>query len=449
MSGIKILFLKVFLRFMGLAQGQRYKYSQEYEDNFRFMDWREKLWWGYKALIRQIELAEKGKGIEEYFAGQDLDFAPEAAFQAEKVVTLTAGGDLSCSEVITPQSTVNLWKDVEDFYFSGDIVCANLESPLDPLKPAVGVPRVCLTAPRLNTSPEMFERYTPDVRGVNFFSTANNHSMDMGEAGIVATLDFLDSRGYPHVGTSRNPDEEQDIPIVERNGIRIAFLAYTYCLNGYDTLPGKEYMVNLIRLNKPDSDLCIVKRHVKAAHEKRADIIVAMLHWSVEFETYPIQNVITMGHRVLEECGVDILLGSHAHVAQPMEKYHFVDPCTEQEKDGFIIYSLGELVSYNAFSKNSRLAALLKLTIAKGREAGVCRTRLIDVKMMPIYTWVHKLKNGEWEYRLLNFVKELGNIEQRCTQHGFSSREIKEFNRLKELLYHRLLPKDHTGVIAE
>jgi poly-gamma-glutamate synthesis protein (capsule biosynthesis protein) len=348
---------------------------------------------------------------------------------------------------VTPESTVHLWDDIKDFYFSGDIACANLECPLDASKPPSGVPSMCLTAPDLNTSPEMFERFTMGGKGVNFFSTANNHSLDMGEEGLSATLDFLDSKGYMHVGTSRTLNEQSDIPVIEKNGIRIGFISYTYCLNGKDPIPGKEYMTNVLRLNKPDTDISIIKQHVQAAKEKNADIVAAILHWSIEFETYPIENIIKMGHRIMDECDVDIILGGHPHVAQPMEKYLFKDPFTGHQKEGFIVYSLGECVSYNAFSRNSRLALTLKLDIEKGMDSGLPSTRVTGLKVQPVYTWIHTLEDGRCDYRLLDFIKTVEQLKNGQNPYGFNEKQINEFMRLNSLLNDRLLPGKKDNIL--
>jgi len=443
---IKFSLLRAFLYGLGLIKGEKYRYSQEYEDNFRYMGLEEKLWWGYKSVVRQIERAEKGKGIEDFFANQDLDFSPGEGFNAESRITISAGGDLSSSEMITPQNTGKLWEDIEQFYFSADIVCANLEAPIVPWKPPSGVPGMCLTAPKLNISPEMFERFVNGGRGVNFFSTANNHSLDQGEEGIVSTLDFLDSRGYKHVGTARTKEEQQDIPIIEKNGIKVAFLAYTYCLNGEEPISGKEYMTNMLRLNKRDTDISLIREHVGIAREKGADIVIAMLHWSVEFETYPIENVIVMGHRVME-CGVDIILGGHPHVAQPMEKYRFYDPYEKREKDGFIVYSLGELVSLNLFSRNSRLATIVKLEISKGSQNGKKTALITGLKVMPVYISYRDSGNGKTDYRVLDLRKTLEGLRRGSNPHGFSEKEVKELMRLEELFYSKLLPRKSSCIL--
>lgn len=438
---LKFILLKVLLYGIGILNGEKYKYSQEFEDNFKYMDLKEKLFWGYKSVVKQVEKAEKGKGIEEYFANQNLNFDPGNSFSTESKVVISAGGDLSSSEMIFPENTGQLWDDIRDFYFSADIVCGNLECPIVESKPPVGVPGICLTAPKLNTSPQMLDKFALGGKGVNFFSTANNHSLDQGEEGIIKTLDFLDSKGCMHVGTARTPEEQNDIPVIEKNGIRIAFTAYTYCLNGEDPIPGKEYMTNVLRLNKPDTDISLIKEHVRIAKHKGADIVIAMLHWSIEFETYPIENLIKMGHRIMD-CGVDIILGGHPHVAQPMEKYRFYDPYEKREKDGFIIYSLGELVSLNLFSRNSRLASIVKLEISKGTDNGERTARITDLKVLPILISYRSTGKGKTDYRILNLRKTLRELRVGNNPHRFNRKEVKELERLERLLYDKLLPRE-------
>lgn len=443
---LKFALMKGLLQGIGAIKGEKYKYSQEYEDNFKYMDMNEKLWWGYKSVVKQIENAEKGKGIEEYFANQDLSFAPGASFNIENKITISAGGDLSSSELIYPENTAHLWDDAEEFFFNADIVCGNLECPIVEWRTPAGVPGMCFTAPKLNTTAEMFDRFTAEGKGVNFFSTANNHSLDQGEEGIIETLDFLDARGYKHVGTSRTPEEHAAVPIIEKNGIKTAFISYTYCLNGEDPIPGKEYMTNVLRLNKPDTDISMIKEHVRIARQKGADLVVAMLHWSIEFETYPIMNIISMGHRIME-CGVDVILGGHPHVAQPMEKYAFFDPVEKRNKEGYIIYSLGELVSLNLFSKNSRLASLVKLEISKGTENGNVLTKITGLKVMPIYISYKEIGTGKTDYRVLDLRKTLKMLRAGDNPHDFSRAETEELYRLERLLYDKLLPVDNVGIL--
>ena len=223
-----LFILKLLCRINGFLHREKFRYSQESEGNFAYMKFSEKLWWGYKYFFRQIERAEKGKHIEEYFSGQNLRFDLPEGFTESSRLSLAAGGDILASHHIRPDNTPHLFDDVSDFFLSADIVCANLETPVVPSVGASFVPKNILTAPALNNTPEMFDVFYQNAKRINFFSTANNHCLDMGEDGLTSTLDFLDSKGCPHVGTSRFEAERENIPVICKNGIKIAILSYTF-----------------------------------------------------------------------------------------------------------------------------------------------------------------------------------------------------------------------------
>ncbi len=432
---------KLKLRLQALTGGDRYRYSRPVEGNFNCLAPGEFDWWKYKYYIRQIEKAEKGKDIERFFKEQNLSFQTDG-FKKESEFVLSAGGDLLSGSEITPQTTEHLWDDVKDFYFDADTVYANLETPFAVSKKAGNAPKSGITdAPSLNGTAEMFDRFVNGGKGITFFSTANNHALDAGKDGLLETLNFLDAHGYPHVGTARTQEERDRIPIVEKNGIRVAFIAYTFSLNGKETPAGKEYLANYIRLNKPDSDLSLIRQHVSAARQKGADIVVACLHWSLEFESYPVSNVIHMGHRVLKETGADVILGNHAHVIQPLEKYHFTDPLTGAEKDGLIAYSLGNLVSdFN--TKNCRTSLLLKIGFAKGTQDGKPKTVINRLQVKPIYTYKHYDSGKCTDFRLLDFLKLTRQLKAGNNRFGIGKKEEKEIFRLERLFY-RLLPEKY------
>lgn len=239
-----VFILKLLCRINAFLHGEKFRYSQESEGNAAYMKFSEKLWWGYKYFFKQIERAEKGKHIEEYFDSRGLSFGLPDGFTEESSMCLTAGGDILASHQIRPDNTQHLFDDVNDFLFDADIVYANLETPVVPSKAASFVPKNILSAPPLNNSPEMFDIFYNNAKRINFFSTANNHCLDMGEDGLISTLNFLDSRGCPHVGTSRSEAEREDIPVITKNGIKIAFLSYTFSVNGKIVPEGKEYLTN-------------------------------------------------------------------------------------------------------------------------------------------------------------------------------------------------------------
>lgn len=437
---------KAKLRVSTLGNRNKYRYSRPVEGNFNDLAPGEFTWWKYKFYIKQVEKAEKGKHIEQYFLKQDLSFSLDPAFEKKSSFTLTAGGDLLPGDQITPSATEHVWDDVKDFYFAADTVYANLETPFALSQPVGNAPKSGIKdAPKLNGTEEIFNRFVNNGKGINFFSTANNHCLNQGVSGLMDTLNFLDSKGYGHVGTSRTVNERDDVPIIRKNGVNVAFLSYTFSLNGDELPTGKEYIANYIRLNKPDEDISLVKQHVQTARSKKADIVVACLHWSLEFESYPIENVIKMGHRILDETGVDVILGNHAHVIQPIERYRFTDPFSGKQKDGIIVYSLGNLIS-DFVTKNCRISWLVKLNFAKGIQDGKEKTVIEDLKIKPVYTY-KRFESGKCvDFRLLDFLTILREQKTGKSRFTFNKKEEKELFRLEKLFY-KLLPAKQNGLL--
>lgn len=423
----------------GKLQGERARYSHATEANFAHMTLEDKLWWGYKCYIRQVERAQKGKGIEEHFEKQNLAFDLPEGFMEEGSVTFSAGGDLLSSPFITPENTKHVWDDIADYYFDADIVYANLESPVT--RSAIAHSQASLKAtPAMNNSVEMLEVFHRSGKGVNLFSTANNHSMDMGEDGLIATLDILDEMGCAHVGTARTQAERDDVLVIEKNGIRIAFLSYTFSLNGKMTPEGKSYMANYIRLNTPDFDASLIEQHVRSARiEKKADFVIALVHWSLEFELYPVETVMSTAKR-LAAMGIDLIVGNHSHCIQPIERIKAVDPYSSREKDCLVVYALGDLLHQNGYPGNFSLANLIKVRLVKGSVSGAPAAFLTDFTAMPKYTF-SRLENGKYvDHRLLDIRRLANNLRAGENPYCMSEAEQKEVFRLEAIMNRVLGP---------
>lgn len=430
--------LKLVCKINGLLHKKKFQYSQELEGNAEYMSFGEKLWWGYKYFFNPVEKAERGKNIEEYFRKQNLKFTLPEGFEEISKLCFTAGGDILASHHIRTDNTSKLWDEAEDFLFESDICCANLETPVVPSVVASFVPKSILKAPALNNTPEVFDLMYKEGKGINFFSTANNHCLDMGEEGLIETLEFLDKKGCQHVGTANSEQQRDEFSIIEKNGIRIAFLSYTFSINGKSVPQGKNYLTNYVRLNKPDCDISLIEKQIYIAKtQKKADMIIACIHWSLEFEAYPIQNVIDMGHRLMA-LGIDVIIGNHPHGVQPMEKYAFHDPFLGLQKQGLIIYALGDLISCHEHITNSRLNNMLRLIISKGKINGRELTIISDVKIRPMYIY-SKIEGDKCvDFRLLNFNKLIEEINKNNNYMDFDEEEVKELKRL-DVLMHKLL----------
>lgn len=182
--------------------------------------------------------------------------------------------------------------------------------------------------------------------GVDIVSTANNHTLDKGEKGIQSEAAYLDSIGLPHVGSFLDEKDRQTLRILTKNGIKLAFLSYTYGTNGIPVPKGKDYLVNLIDRN-------LMKEEIHRAR-KEADVVVMSIHWGNEYQRTPTNEQKDLAAFLANE-GVDIIFGSHPHVLQPMEWIQTVDG-----RKTFVIYSLGNFISaqYGDYKDIGGLAAV-------------------------------------------------------------------------------------------
>ena len=392
----------------------------------------EKVKWVYKIWIRQLEVAEKDSGIEEFFARQVLSFSPLEGFERQTSLSMSAGGDLMAVDVITEENTPHLFDDIKDFYFDADITYANLESTIYSGAP-LGRTSIPDMPAKMNTSEGMLERFLDGGNGINCFSTANNHSYDHGEDGLLATLDALEKKDCWFFGTNRTPEQQEDVLVIEKNGIKIAMLAYTFDMNGnkYE----KKHLINEVRFSDETVDISLVQRHIKKAKDKGADIIVASCHWGWEFEMYPHKSIIEVAHLLAEE-GVDVILGSHPHVSQPMERYETGKGADKRQC--LIIYSLGDFVSYHPLTKNSKITYVVRFQIEKGDLNGASHTCVSNLELLPVYILAGEHDDNTCDFRLLRFEKVLSYPER----YQLTNVERKDLPRLdKRILRNILLPR--------
>lgn len=216
----------------------------------------------------------------------------------------------------------------KDFLSAADLTIGNLETTLP------GREKLYAGYPRFGTPDTIVAAL--QGTGVDILTTANNHACDTGKRGLIRTIKVLDAHGLLHVGTYRNKKtyETQRILIVERNRIRLAFLGYTYGLNGMP-IPKGTY-VNLIDQQQMADD-------IKLARAQNPDFIIVLLHWGTEYQRYPDESQKAMVTFLFSE-GVDIVLGSHPHVLQPFELQYITDRYGDT-KPRLVIYSLGNFVS--------------------------------------------------------------------------------------------------------
>ena len=180
-------------------------------------------------------------------------------------------------------------------------------------------------------------------------------------------------------------------------GLKIAFINYTYGTNGITVPSDKTYCVNLI-----DNDLIL--KDINSAKEQNADIIVACMHWGTEYNTSPSSSQKETADFLFKN-GVDIVLGGHPHVLQPMEK-RTVTLDDGTTKDGFIIYSLGNFMA-DQNAKNTKDSIILDLTITKHVDGTVT---IDKAEYIPIYLYKDS-SSKEKKFKILNIEKSILNYD--------------------------------------
>jgi poly-gamma-glutamate synthesis protein (capsule biosynthesis protein) len=247
--------------------------------------------------------------------------------------------------------------------------------------------------------------------GYDLLTTANNHCLDQGFAGLSRTLDVLDQVGIDHLGTYRSQeefDENQGVLVEEINGLSVAFLDYTYGVN-YKTVEN-DFSVNRFNLNTGDEtkvtlDTDRMDRDMAYARSLNTDFIIVLMHWGVEYETEENADQDMVADYLIAR-GADAILGGHSHVPQPME-YRTVTDDNGETHTGFVSFSLGNLVS-NQSSEYTNLTAAVKLTLTKDPTSGECSVS--DVTYTPLYL-LNRGNGSSPQYLLLDTQAAIADYE--------------------------------------
>ena len=391
----------------------------QYNDDPRHFSTADLLYFAYKYYYQSPIYDDVNGAVVDFFQKHPPHYQKPSDFISTQKVTITAAGDLMPYAWIQPQYCTHLWDDIADDFFDADITFANLETPIDVAQPKSLVPEVMLNDMLFNADEDMFTLFNGDnrvghrymkrgKRGFDILSTANNHSLDMGEEGVYETLAFLENKDILAIGTARNETESNYITIVEKNGINIAFIAYTFSMNKFANPKDKPWLVNHIEFNRPDVDITRIENDVVTAKSKGADIVILSLHAGNAYQPYPAWHTVQNINKIFTTCGVDIILGGHPHNVQPMAGYDFICPFIQAEKRGFVLFSFGDFIGYDIYNR-CRLSVYLKLTIEKSDSTG--ETLLTEVKAVPVYTCGIYHSHDERDLRLLDMKKWYGLIE--------------------------------------
>lgn len=292
-------------------------------------------------------------------------------------VSLSFVGDLMCHK---PQTNNALQKDgTYDFkpsfsyvkkYLSGaDYTIGNLEMTLaGKSKPYAGYPAF--------NAPDEYIDALKDA-GFDFLVTANNHSMDTGEEGLLRTIDVIKKNNLPYAGTFKTQSDHDSIRIVDIKGLKLAVLNYTYGTNGAYPKAEHKYMLNVI-------DSVAITNEIKKAKELGSDIVLVFYHFGNENAAEPVQSQ-KDAVRYAWQAGANLIIGSHPHVVGPVK---YIEPYKENRDSVFIAYSLGNFIS-NQYWRYTDAGVILNLKVQKN--IGTKKISVSKAEMLP--TWVYRAEN--------------------------------------------------------
>lgn len=301
-----------------------------------------------------------------------------------------------------------VYEDIKNYTLSSDITIGSLETTF------AGKEKGYSNYPTFNT-PDSLATALKDI-GVDVVSLAGNHALDYGYTGLCRTIDVFNNIGLSHLGTYKTAEDQEKILIKDVKGVKIAFINYTYGTNGIPLPSGKEFCVNLI-----DKDF--IKKQINQAKEQNVDMIVACMHWGTEYRTTANSEQKYLANFLFEN-GVDVILGNHPHVLEPMEKKTITlqDGTT---KDVFVVYALGNFTA-DQRDEITRDSAILNLTITKNSDGKIS---IDKVNYVPIY--MYKNTNvSTHKFKILDIEKTIKDYEEGKT----TSINSTVYNNLKKQL---------------
>lgn len=286
---------------------------------------------------------------------------------------------------------------------SADYAVANLETTLSGGPNYSGFPAF--------NSPDALA-YDTKTAGFDLLSTANNHCRDKGLDGLYRTLDVLDEAGLAHVGTYRSQaerDENSGIYVADVGGISVAFLSYTYGLNGFQLSSDTMYAANLFNLDYyttlSQPNKALMEADLAAARALDTDLIAVMIHWGVEYQNSQNSYQESLAEFLVGQ-GADLVLGGHPHVLQPYETITATG-WDGSERQGFVCYSLGNFLS-NQQELETKTTAILDLELTKDSQG---ETTVTGVSYTPYYM-IHRNSAAAGDRRyLVNIHQAMAEYE--------------------------------------
>jgi poly-gamma-glutamate synthesis protein (capsule biosynthesis protein) len=237
-----------------------------------------------------------------------------------------------------------------------DLALCHVETPLVPGPPA-GYP--------VFRSPPALARALR-ATGWDACSTASNHTVDAGQAGVASTIRALDRARVRHTGSFTSRRSQRRPLILRAGGVRVAFLSYTVSTNGIP--PPRPWSVNVARAGR-------ILRDARRARRAGARAIVVNLHWGTEYRHSPDRAQRRLAARLMRSRALTAIVGQHAHVVQPIRRVH----------GRWVVFGAGNLLSNQSSAccpaaTQDGMVAILHVRV-RGRRARVERIRYVPTEV--------------------------------------------------------------------
>lgn len=263
----------------------------------------------------------------------------------------------------------SFYQDMKPYISGADLAIINQETVL-------GGPDFQYTGYPVFNSPQEIGEACINA-GFDVFTLATNHAMDVGSAGIEKECEFFSKhKNVTHIGRYSSEEEANTIAYVQKNGLTFAMLNYTYGTNGISIPDDKPYLVSMLNKEK-------VKKDIEKAR-KNADVVIVFPHWGTE-NSHEINDSQREYVKMFSELGVDIVIGTHPHVLQPVE-------WVKNEKTGkqmIVYYSLGNFISHQ-INLNQMCGGMAEITVE--RKNG--EVTVTSAKLAPVIDFYTKTDNG-------------------------------------------------------
>ena len=322
-----------------------------------------------QLLAKQKE--ELDKQIESIFTEtlNNISSTNEEVNKMDKLVRISTVGDILCGDEMLMDAKNkdnsydfnSIFKNINPFIERSDLVIGTMETNFTNAQ---------FSGYNKSNSPREFAMAVKKA-GINVVSLAHNHALDYGINGLKDTKKYLQEMNYDVLGDRL---EENNILIKDVNGVKIAFLAYTYGVNEEQSKTSKELeTVNIFSEEQAKKDIEYAKQ--------KSDTICVLMHWGDMYS-----NEVSEGQRkiadFLVDNGVTLIIGTHPATVQPME--------IRQNKEGknvLVEYSLGNFCS-SIVEDNAKVELILNIELRKSGETGEVFLRKVD------YTPLYMLDNG-------------------------------------------------------